>query len=102
MKQKNNIFSKIYEIVKKIPSGKVSTYGDISNYLLIKNPKIVGWALHANKSKKVPCHRVVNKEGRLSKSYSFGGEKEQKERLVEEGVKFNKDTVDLKKSKVCL
>jgi methylated-DNA-protein-cysteine methyltransferase-like protein len=102
VKQKNNIFSKIYEIVKKIPSGKVSTYGDISNYLLIKNPKIVGWALHANKSSEVPCHRVVNKEGKLSKSYSFGGEKEQKERLMEEGVKFNKDTVDLKKSKVCL
>lgn len=102
MKQKNNIFSKIYEIVKKIPSGKVSTYGDISNYLLIKNPKIVGWALHANKSEKVPCHRVVNKEGRLSKSYSFGGEKEQKQKLVSEGIKFNKDVVDLKKSKVCL
>lgn len=102
MKQKNNIFSKIYEIVKKIPSGKVSTYGDISNFLLIKNPKIVGWALHANKSKKVPCHRVVNKKGILSKSYSFGGEKEQKQKLVEEGVEFIKDTVDLKKSKVCL
>lgn len=102
MKQKSNTFSKIYEIVKKIPSGKVSTYGDISNYLLIKNPKIVGWALHANKSKKVPCHRVVNKEGKLSKSYSFGGEKEQKQRLLEEGVEFKRDTVDLKKSKVHL
>ena len=102
MKKKDNIFSKVYELVKKIPSGKVSTYGDISNYLLIKNPKIVGWALHANKSNKVPCHRVVNKEGRLSKSYAFGGEKEQKQKLLDEGVEFNKDTVDLKKSKVHL
>ena len=102
MKQKSNLFSKIYEVVKKIPQGKVSTYGDISNYLLIKNPKIVGWALHANKSKEVPCHRVVNKEGKLAKSYSFGGEREQKQKLLEEGVEFNKDTVDLKKSKVCL
>lgn len=102
MKQKSNLFLKIYKVVKKIPQGKVSTYGDISNFLLIKNPKIVGWALHANKSEKIPCHRVVNKEGKLSKSYSFGGEKEQKEKLIREGVEFNKDTVDLKKSKVCL
>ena len=102
MKTKNNIFSRVYELVKKIPEGKVSTYGDISNYLIIKNPKIVGWALHANKNGKVPCHRVVDRKGNLSKSYAFGGKEVQKEKLIREGVKFNKDTVDLKKSKVCL
>jgi len=102
MKVKNNIFSEIYEIVKKIPSGKVSTYGDISNYLLIKNPQVVGWALHANKNKKVPCHRVVDKKGNLSKSYAFGGRNIQKQKLLAEGVKFNKESIDLKKCKVCL
>ena len=102
MKKKNNIFSKVYEIVKKIPSGKVTTYGDISNYLIIKNPKVVGWALHANKSSKVPCHRVVDRKGNLSKSYAFGGKEVQKQKLIKEGVQFIKDTVDLKKSKVCL
>jgi len=102
VKKKNNIFSKVYEIVKKIPSGKVTTYGDISNYLIIKNPKVVGWALHANKSSKVPCHRVVDRKGNLSKSYAFGGKEVQKQKLIKEGVQFIKDTVDLKKSKVCL
>jgi len=102
MKQKSNTFQKIYEVVKKIPSGKVSTYGDISRFLMMKNPRIIGWALHANKNKNVPCHRVVSKGGNLSKSYAFGGEKIQKEKLMKEGVKFDKNTVDLKKSKVCL
>lgn len=102
MKPKNNIFSKIYKVVKKIPQGKVITYGDISRFLLIKNPKVVGWALHANKSEKVPCHRVVDRKGNLSESYAFGGKDLQKQKLLSEGVKFNKDTVDLKKCKVCL
>jgi methylated-DNA-protein-cysteine methyltransferase-like protein len=102
MRQKNNTFQKIYNVVKKIPVGKVSTYGDISRFLMMKNPKIIGWALHANKDKNIPCHRVVTKNGNLSKNYAFGGEKMQKEKLLNEGVRFKKDTVDLKKSKVCL
>jgi len=99
---KSNIFSKIYEVVKKIPQGKVTTYGEISKFLLIKNPKVVGWALHANKNKDIPCHRVVNKQGQLAKNYSFGGLKEQKKRLIKEEIVFSKDNVDLKKHKVCL
>lgn len=102
MKQKSNLFQKIYEIVKKIPQGKVSTYGEISRFLSIKNPRIVGWALHANKDKQVPCHRVVSKDGRLAEKYAFGGSKVQKEKLIKEEISFINDTVDLKKSKVRL
>lgn len=85
--KKNNIFTKIYQEVKKIPKGKVATYGGIGKELGI-NPRTVGWALHANRDPKIPCHRVVNKEGKVAKNYAFGGGKEQMKRLLEEGVKF--------------
>lgn len=80
---------KVYEIVKKIPKGKVTTYGELAR--ILGSPRFsrqVGWALHANTSSKVPCHRVVNREGRLAPNFAFDGWKEQKRRLMNEGVKF--------------
>jgi methylated-DNA-protein-cysteine methyltransferase-like protein len=71
------------------------TYGQIA-LRLRSGPVVVGWALHANRDSKVPCHRVVNKDGRLAPGYVFGGPNEQKNRLVAEGVIFiDKDRVDL-------
>ena len=95
-----NTFQKIYEQVKKIPEGKVATYGQIA--LMAGNPRwsqIVGYALHSNpKPVVIPCHRVVNKEGKLAKAFAFGGENVQKELLKNEGVIFlDDDTVDLEK-----
>jgi methylated-DNA-protein-cysteine methyltransferase-like protein len=92
------VFGKIHEYTKKVPKGKVTTYGEISNHLKINNPRTVGWALHANKDRNVPCHRVVNKEGRVSDSYAFDGWEVQKTKLIEEGVSFiSKKKVDLSK-----
>ena len=92
-------FKLIYKTVSKIPKGKVSTYGNIAKYLGIMNPKIVGYALHANKNpNNVPCHRVVNIKGELSKGYVFGGPKIQKELLIGEGVIFKNSKVNLEKS----
>lgn len=86
---KNNFFDQVFEIVKKIPKGKVMTYGQIAKTLGTRDARKVGWALHSNKnSDEVFCHRVVNKYGRLAPSYVFGGLMEQKARLLEEGVKF--------------
>ena len=95
-----NTFEKIYEQVKKIPKGKVATYGQIA--LMAGNPRwsqIVGYALHSNPEPGViPCHRVVNKEGKLAKAFAFGGENIQKDLLEKEGVIFiNEVTVDLEK-----
>lgn len=95
-----NTFEKIYEQVKKIPEGKVTSYGQIA--LMAGNPRwsqIVGYALHANPHPGViPCHRVVTKDGRLSKSFAFGGENIQRELLMSEGVIFLDDnTVDMEK-----
>ncbi len=93
------MFEEVYKYVKTIPSGKVMTYGQVAKALGIKDTRKIGWALHANKSSDVPCHRVVNKEGRLAKNFAFDGEVEQKRRLELEGVTFIDDTyVDLKKN----
>ena len=94
-----NTFHKIYEQVKKIPEGKVATYGQIA--LMAGNPRwsrVVGYALHSNPEPDViPCHRVVNKDGKLSKAFAFGGENVQRDMLISEGVIFiDENTVDLK------
>lgn len=94
VKRKN--YNNIYEIVKKIPKGKVATYGLIaklensSNKSSGKvNPRLVGRALHENSDPdSIPCHRVVNSEGKLAEEYAFGGWKAQKKKLLSEGVGF--------------
>lgn len=83
-----NFFEQVYNEVKKIPEGFVMTYGQIAEKLGTKDARRVGHALHANKSGEVPCHRVVNKHGRLAPGYAFGGPGEQKNRLTAEGVRF--------------
>lgn len=85
------IFEQVYATVKKIPLGQVTTYGEIAKRLGLKDARVVGWALHANADPKIPCHRVVNKEGKLAKNYAFGGWKHQKEKLLEEGVIFRRE-----------
>lgn len=85
------IFEKVYEVVKKIPSGKVATYGQVAK-LVGTTPRVVGFALHANPYEgRVPCHRVVNRYGGLAESFAFGGKNEQKMRLASEGVKVESD-----------
>lgn len=92
-----NYIEKVWSITQKIPEGKVTTYGEIGKKLQI-SPRIVGYALHQNKSGDVPCHRVVNREGRLATNFAFGGAHVQQKRLSNEGVKFKDNMhVDLKK-----
>ncbi len=95
-----NTFQKIYEQVKKIPKGKVASYGQIA--LMAGNPRwsrVVGYALHSNPEPGIiPCHRIVTKEGKLSKAFAFGGENVQKDLLISEGVTFiDEYTVDIEK-----
>lgn len=84
------VFEKIYEEVKRIPKGSVATYGQIA--ALSGNPRwarVVGYALHVNPDPDtIPCHRVVNREGRLSPSFAFGGENVQRMLLEAEGITF--------------
>ena len=96
---KKNFFDQVYDVVREIPEGMVMTYGQIAEKLGTRDARRVGHALHANKDGSlVPCHRVVNKEGKLAPGYAFGGPNEQKNRLIAEGVKFIDDIhVDLDK-----
>lgn len=90
------VFDQVYGTVRKIPLGQVTTYGEIAKHLGLKDARVIGWALHANKNPQIPCHRVVNKEGRLARNYAFGGWKKQKEKLLEEGISFKSESnVDL-------
>lgn len=90
---------RIYEAVKKIPLGKVATYGKIAEMVGDKKMcRAVGNALHKNPDPStIPCHRVVNAKGECSGSFAFGGEDEQAKRLMTEGVEVINGRVDLKK-----
>lgn len=93
------VFDQIYAIVSGIPKGKVMTYGQVAKLSGTNNPRVVGFAMRANKdTKRVPCHRVVGKDGKLT-GYARGGTGEKKKILAAEGVHFiNNDFVDLQKS----
>lgn len=103
MENKDNFFEKVYSLVRKIPKGKVTTYGEIASALGTRDARRIGHALHANPTQDTPCHRVVNKDGRLAPGYAFGGPNEQKSILLSEGVIFVDDVhVDLKKCMIKL
>jgi methylated-DNA-protein-cysteine methyltransferase-like protein len=93
-------FDKIYKIVSKIPKGKVLTYKKVAELSGVKNPRIVGFALHANTNPdQIPCHRVIKSDGYLARGYAFGGIKAQENKLKREGIVFlTKNRVDLSKS----
>lgn len=86
--------------VKRIPKGKVATYGQIA--AMVGHPRagrLVGNALHKNPEPGIiPCHRVVNRMGRLAPAFAFGGQEIQKALLEAEGVEVSADyTVDMDK-----
>lgn len=80
----------VYRVVSQIPQGKVCTYGRIAQ--MIGKPgaaRAVGRILHYNPDpKQVPCHRVVDRLGRVASGYRFGGPEVQRELLLREGVRF--------------
>ena len=94
-----SLFERVYEYVKTVPRGKVVTYGQVA--AAIGAPRCarqVGWALHVNPEPGViPCHRVVNREGRLAPAFAFGGEAVQASLLQAEGVEVVGGYVDLNK-----
>lgn len=94
-----HVFERIYEVVKLIPCGRVATYGQVA--AMAGNPRwarVVGYALHANPDPEhIPCYRVVNRDGKVSKAFVFGGENEQIRLLQAEGIEVTDGKVDLSK-----
>ncbi|MGL5512300.1 MAG: MGMT family protein [Sporomusa sp.] len=81
---------RVYEIVRQIPEGKVASYGQVASLAGSRRAsRAVGYALHRNPYYgKVPCHRVVFKDGRLATGFVFGGQGVQRQLLEAEGVEF--------------
>ena len=92
-------YDKVYEVVRRIPKGKVATYGQVA--ALTGSPRAsraVGYALHFNPEPGViPCHRVVNRMGRVAPAFAFGGIDAQASLLRAEGVEVEGNAVDLQR-----
>ncbi len=94
-----NSFEKIYDVVRRIPPGKVATYGQIAALAGNRRwSRVVGFALHVNPDPdNIPCFRVVNRFGEVSRAFAFGGGNRQIELLEAEGIPCSGGRVDLKK-----
>lgn len=90
---------RIYEAVKRIPKGKVATYGQVAKMAgNSKMSRAVGNALHKNPDPdSIPCYRVVNSKGELAGAFAFGGDKVQAKLLMADGIEVIDNKVDLKK-----
>ena len=99
MESEKSTFELIYEVVKQIPKGCVATYGQVAALAGSRRwSRVVGYALHANPDPEhIPCHRVVNRFGEVSRAFAFGGENRQIELLEDEGVEFVDGRVNLEK-----
>ena len=89
---------RIYEAVKRIPRGKVATYGQVAEMAGDKKmARAVGNALHRNPDPiNIPCYRVVNAKGELSGEFAFGGKGAQAKLLCADGIKVIDGRVNLK------
>jgi len=88
----SDLYKIVFELVKQVPSGWVTTYGDIAMWT--GNPRrsrIIGAAMARCSDEAVPCHRVVKKDGTLPSSFGLGGSQWQRFLLESEGVVFLPD-----------
>lgn len=94
-----DFFEQVYEVVKLIPEGRVTSYGAIAAYLGAKrSARMVGWAMNGAHGKNVPAHRVVNRNGNLSGKMHFATPDEMERLLALEGIAVVDDTIQNFKS----
>ena len=93
--KKYSFFDDVYEVVMLIPKGRVTSYGAIANYLGTKlSARMVGWAMNAaHTNKKIPAHRVVNRNGLLTGRHHFETPSAMQQQLEKEGVKIKNHQV---------
>jgi methylated-DNA-protein-cysteine methyltransferase-like protein len=95
-KDHSSFFNDVYDVVRLIPKGRVTSYGAIASYLGTRgSSRMVGWAMngsHAQKPK-VPAHRVVNRNGLLTGKFHFKTLTQMQELLEKEGVKVKEDKI---------
>jgi len=90
-----NFFERVYEVVQKIPSGRVTSYGAVARYLgAARSARMVGWAMNnSHNMEDVPAQRVVNRLGMLTGKHHFGGTSAMQQLLESEGVKIKENQV---------
>ncbi len=94
MAEQRDYFEDVYQVVRQIPSGRVTTYGAIARYLSLRaGARMVGWAMNSSHGHNVPAHRVVNSAGILSGKHFFGGPTIMQQLLEDEGVQIVDDRV---------
>lgn len=91
-----DFFESVYEVVRLIPKGRVTSYGAIAKYLgAAKSSRVVGYAMNSahSQKKKVPAHRVVNRNGELSGKHHFATPYEMEELLKKEKILVENDRI---------
>jgi methylated-DNA-protein-cysteine methyltransferase-like protein len=89
MEEKNtNFFDRVYDVVKQIPFGKVTSYGAIAKAIgSAQSSRMVGWAMNASHNNlEIPAHRVVNRNGLLTGKHHFQGTNLMQQLLESEGI----------------
>ncbi len=94
-KKQKSFSNDIYDIVRQIPYGRVSTYGAIAQYLETVTPRMVGWAMNksGSASPPVPAHRVVNRKGELTGRHFFATPTMMQELLENENITIEQNAV---------
>ncbi len=92
----SDFFKNVYEVVKLIPHGKVSSYGAIAKYLgTNKSARVVGWAMNnSHNDSSIPAHRVVNRNGLLSGKHHFPGKETMENLLKKEGILVKNNRIE--------
>ena len=91
-----DFFSRVYQVARLIPSGRVCSYGAIARYLgSPQSARMVGWAMNNSHAQDdyVPAHRVVNRNGQLTGKHHFGGPRIMQELLESEGIEVEEDKI---------
>lgn len=93
--ESKNFFDDVYDVVRQIPVGRVTSYGSIAKFLGSKlSARMVGWAMNAcHGMPDVPAHRVVNRNGVLSGKHFFGSPTAMQELLEDEGIRVENDKI---------
>lgn len=92
----DNFFDRVYEVVKQVPPGRVTSYGAIARYIgSPQSSRMVGWAMNNSHASEefIPAHRVVNRNGLLTGKHHFDGPEVMTELLESEGIKVVGDQV---------
>lgn len=83
-----DFYAKVYEVVRQVPYGRVTSYGAIANFLgAPRSARMVGYAMNLSHNKDVPAHRVVNRNGLLTGKFHFAGINLMQQLLESEGMR---------------